>query len=144
MLTALLRPSPSAPYSFKGEDLAAVTGQIFDLSVALQLDLFVNLEVLEAAMTGDEPMVDDADGEFEEKAWYTVNIGERCPACGEGINFDDVEGACCSNGHEWGPSRPSLLSEDAPAPPPPRRAEKKTDAAIPHFVQAAARSRSAS
>jgi len=104
-LTSLLRPSPNAPYRYEDAPLATITGHIFDLSVALGLDLYVNLEVLEGAMTSTELVSDEPGAEDEaglEKPWDVVSVGERCPACGGAINFDDVEGACCANGHEWG------------------------------------------
>ena len=110
-LTSLLRPSPQAPYRYEGAALATITGHIFDLSVALGLDIYVNLEVLEGAMTASEVLPDEPGGEDEtelDKPWDIVVVGEMCPACGAAINFEGVEGACCANGHEWGASLPDL------------------------------------
>lgn len=107
-LTSLLRPSPQAPYRYTGAELATITGHIFDLSVALSLDLYVNLEVLEGAMTSVKLVSDEpATGEDEaglDKPWDVVAVGETCPACTAAIHFEDVEGARCANGHEWGAS----------------------------------------
>lgn len=116
VLSTLLQPSASRQLGFSKDILRDLTGRIFDLGVALDVDIHVDLDVLASVMKLEEQMADpeeDDDDELpaqvgeeieKEKKWDVVNLGETCPACGEGINFEDLESACCSRGHEWGES----------------------------------------
>lgn len=122
VLSALLQPSASRQLGFSKDILRDLTGRIFDLGVALDVDIHVDLDVLASVMKLEEQMSDPEEEEDDdelpalageengkEKKWDIVNLGETCPACGEGINFEDVESACCSRGHEWGVSSSHVL-----------------------------------